>query len=645
MSILNKIIKSLNFNSESILDIDDVKDFFLSTLLKFIAISGLIATIPNLLSDSITNTLETTLFYIIVTVIIFWFTFFSKTTYSVKAIFMSVAFLVVGTSTVIIIGPIYIGPFWLFAAILVISALYSLRLSFISIIYSNLVIYFFTVAFPLYNTYWGRQKEISDSEALSIFISFLAVSTAFGFLVNRAFRYLEKITVRYNQQKTELLSEKEASEKTAGTLKEEISERKIIEDQLVKSERRLMQALEASKDGYWEWNVESGEVYFSPRYYTMLGYKANEFQPSFKAFDSLIFPGDKEDFLKVLNNSLHTGIDFEYELRLKSKNENWIWILTKGKVVEKKADGKALRFMGVHSDINDKKQAELKLNNLNASLQEQIKERTKELEYTLETLRQENNTRKEVQRELTQAKDDLTKALSNEKELNELKSRFISMITHEYRTPLTAILTSTYVIDILFEKHDKEEFDKYLKKIQTSVESMNNLLEDVLMLGEYQFNNKYVDKSKINLVELVEKTVEDQIKYYGKIRKFSIQNQHNLIYIETNIRIFRYIFSNIISNALKYSGDDSTFYISIDINEKSVVLKVRDEGIGIMEEDLEKLYDPFHRGKNVGAISGTGLGLALVKQYSEILDINVDIKSKINEGTEVTLELLNALKS
>jgi PAS domain S-box-containing protein len=642
LSIINKIKNIFQFNSDAILSFEDVKDFFVSTLLKFIAVSGMFAALPGLIHENYNNNYTPSIYFFILTILIFWFTFFSKVEYKTKALLMTVFFLLVGTSVIFILGPIYLGPFWLFTSILIVAAIYSFNKTIITIIYSNLIIYIFTIAYPAYHVYWKRPQEILDSEAISLFISFFAVSTAFGLLVNRAFKLLEKIINQYNEQKNKLLEQNKNFQLTANKLEQEIKERSIVENQLVKSEQRLMQALDTSKDGYWEWDIESGEVYFSSRYYTMLGYEANEFQPSFQAFDNLIYPQDKPEFQQVLNNSINTGITFEYTFRLKTKTGNWLWVVTKGQVVEKTTSGKAKRMVGVHSNVNDQKVAELKLKELNETLQSQVQERTKELEYTLETLRQENNSRKAIQQELTKAKDELTKTLSKEKELNELKSRFISMITHEYRTPLTAILTSTYVIDILFQKQDKQEFDKYLNKIQTSVESMNSLLEDVLMLGEYQFSNKHIEKTKIDLIEFIEKTISDQIKYHGKMRKYEINNVNNSLYFNTNIRIFRYIFSNIISNAIKYSDDDKTIYIEISQKETSAIIKVRDEGIGIMEEDLEKLYDPFHRGKNVGAISGTGLGLALVKQYSEILDINVNIKSKVNEGTEVALELLNA---
>ena len=142
----------------------------------------------------------------------------------------------------------------------------------------------------------------------------------------------------------------------------DITDRKKAESALVKSQERLKFALDATNDGLWDWNYVTNEVYFSPRYATMLGYKPNELKAVYNTWETLLHPDDKEKSLQILNGYIKKNLkDFEIEFRLKTKNGQWKWILSRGKVVEIDEKGNPIRLVGTHIDVEERKLAEQKV--------------------------------------------------------------------------------------------------------------------------------------------------------------------------------------------------------------------------------------------------------------------------------------------
>jgi len=270
---------------------------------------------------------------------------------------------------------------------------------------------------------------------------------------------------------------------------------------------------------------------------------------------------------------------------------------------------------------------------INKNLEERIFERTNQLEDAAEELRAEANIRLKAQKELQAAKDDLEKALEAEKELSELKTRFVSVVSHEYRTPLTVILLATDLLEICYDNQIKHEFKKNIKKVRTSVTKMSSLLEDVLIYGKASRDKLEYKPTGFNILDMLENTIND----------ISLVNQgrNEIIWkndvIESNIysdeSLISHIVTNLISNAAKYSPNGKPVHVSLVETSDSFIFKVKDEGIGIPEKDQKHLFTAFHRSANTGAIEGTGLGLSIVKQCVDTLNGEITVKSVENEGS------------
>lgn len=279
-----------------------------------------------------------------------------------------------------------------------------------------------------------------------------------------------------------------------------------------------------------------------------------------------------------------------------------------------------------------------KLETLNKKLESRVKNRTKQLEETLEELKEENEQRKKIQADLVKTQKYLNISLEKEKELNQLKSRFISMISHEYRTPLTVIMSSTNLLSGYYNKMTYEQKEKHFKNIVSSVNTMTQLLEDVLSLGKSEVGRFSGELKLIDLNQLLLETM-DRISIIDKNRHKIILHADCKIDIETDSKVLNHIMNNLVSNACKYSPDGKAIFILLKKANDKVIIKVVDKGIGIPKENMKNIFEPFYRSNNVGNVEGTGLGLAIVKQSVEALHGEISIESKEEIGTTVTIEL------
>jgi PAS domain S-box-containing protein len=224
----------------------------------------------------------------------------------------------------------------------------------------------------------------------------------------------------------------------------------------------------------------------------------------------------------------------------------------------------------------------------------------------------------------------LTEALNNEKIVNEMKSAFVSMASHEFRTPLTSIMSSA----ILIEKYNNlNEFDKekrHVERIKLSVKRLTDILEDFLSLDKLERGLISSDKQAFD-ISLFTKDIIEEYEWMLKEGQH-IYYEHKgepSVFIDQNI--LRNIFSNLISNAIKYSDADITL-LTIVKNEQ-VHIHLLDKGIGIPEEDKKYLFTKFFRAKNVTSIQGTGLGLSIVKHYIDLLGGEIEFTSQLGQGS------------
>lgn len=283
--------------------------------------------------------------------------------------------------------------------------------------------------------------------------------------------------------------------------------------------------------------------------------------------------------------------------------------------------------------------AENKLSKLADDLEETITRRTILLEAAVEQLKVEIEEREKTSQELLKAKNELQEALKSEKELNEMKSRFISMVSHEYRTPLTVILSSVSLMtkSCVPTKHDT--FNKHYNRIQSSVDRMLSMLNDVLMMGKLEGSKNEFSPVELDLVELIFDIIEERKAADESSHQIIFNCNYSNLYILADKSALYHIFSNLISNACKFSKAESPVELNIETSNNGFKFKVKDYGMGISPELHDKIYEPFRRGINVVDISGTGLGLSIVKRIIEKLSGTIKYDSMPGKYTEFEIYL------
>ena len=265
-----------------------------------------------------------------------------------------------------------------------------------------------------------------------------------------------------------------------------------------------------------------------------------------------------------------------------------------------------------------------KIRQLNASLEVKVEERTLIL--------------KEALQKLEQSQLELSEALDKERQLNEIKSRFVSMASHEFRTPLSTVLSSASLLSKYKAGEEQEKRDKHIQRIKNSVNHLNDILEDFLSLGK--LNEGKVDKiaDQVCLKEVILETMDEMRGILKKDQYFDFQCDSDCNAC-TDKKLFKNVLINLISNASKFSDEGKKILISSIVEEDNVVVSVADEGIGISEEDQQHLFSSFFRGANATNIQGTGLGLHIVKNYIDLLGGEVGLKSRLNTGTTITFTI------
>src|SRR5829696_2545095 len=261
---------------------------------------------------------------------------------------------------------------------------------------------------------------------------------------------------------------------------------------------------------------------------------------------------------------------------------------------------------------------------LNAELEAKVEERTVIL--------------KEALQRLEQSQKELSEALDKERELNEIKGRFVSMASHEFRTPLSTVLSSASLLSKYTSSEDQDKRSRHVEKIKASVKHLNDLLEDFLSLGKLDEGKIGTVFHEFNLRELINDTC-DEIKGLAKTgQQFIYEHQGNEV-IESDKKLIKNILINLITNAIKFSDVNKNISVRSEVRDNTTVISVKDEGIGISKDDQEHLFSSFFRGKNAINIQGTGLGLHIVKRYLDLLDGDVCLKSELGKGTTVTFTI------
>jgi PAS domain S-box-containing protein len=260
------------------------------------------------------------------------------------------------------------------------------------------------------------------------------------------------------------------------------------------------------------------------------------------------------------------------------------------------------------NDISIRKQAELELVKLNEELEKKVIQRTRSL----------------------------SDALEKEKELNELKSRFVSMASHEFRTPLSTILSSAYLIAKYTHTEDQHKRDKHIQRIVSSVNMLNDILNDFLSVGKIEEGKIQVRFAEVNIQDTVQSLIQELQPLLKKDQKIVYHHKGEKVYF-LDISLLKHIIMNLLSNAIKFSTEHSKIYIDTQIENEKFILSLQDEGVGISQEDQQHLFERFFRGENVTHIQGTGLGLHIVAKYVELMHGTITCHSELNKGTRFTI--------
>ncbi|MFH1605341.1 MAG: PAS domain S-box protein, partial [Pseudomonadota bacterium] len=372
----------------------------------------------------------------------------------------------------------------------------------------------------------------------------------------------------------------------------DITERKLAEAALQQTRERLDLAMQSSAISIWEWDTKRGTIYLDAALAQMSGEEPRERYLTLDEMASLVHPDDV-DAIREAQRECIKGVRpvYRMEHRLKTVSGDWIWVLSRGRVVERASDGRALRMTGTNVDITQRKRAEA----------------------------------------------ELLSNLQREKELSEMKSKFVSIASHELRTPLATILSSAELLEHYSEGLSAEDKLKMLHGIQNGVKRMNTMIEDVLIIGKAEAGALQYDPKPVDLRDLCTKVVEELRGGVAKQHVIQFEHQFERSSLNLDEKLLRHIITNLLSNAVKYSPTGSTVSLLLAERAGQALIEVDDQGIGIPVEDQARLFESFHRASNVGNRQGTGLGLVIVKKAVELHGGTISIDSKVGAGTRINV--------
>ena len=296
-------------------------------------------------------------------------------------------------------------------------------------------------------------------------------------------------------------------------------------------------------------------------------------------------------------------------------------------------------FMGIIHDISDQKKIERELHELNERLEKKVRERTAELaEMIYDVQRTNNQLKKEVElRKIAEAKAKET--LAKEMELGEMKSRFVSLASHEFRTPLAGILSSISLVSRYANFSETDKGHKHIYRIKSAVHHLNGILNDFLSLDKLQEGKLESSPMTFDVSKLAEELVEEMRDIKKKEQSIILEHIGDSATIHSDPHILKSALTNLLSNAIKYSHEGKEIRFITELTDSSLVISIADQGIGIPKEDQKYMFQRFFRAQNTSNIQGTGLGLTIVKRYLDLLGGTINFETVENEGSTFTIEL------
>lgn len=315
-------------------------------------------------------------------------------------------------------------------------------------------------------------------------------------------------------------------------------------------------------------------------------------------------------------------------------------------VSEVNLGGKRL-FTGIVHDMTEQKKAEAELLKLNQELEGKIAERTEKLSdvvnkllATNQQLYHEVQERKAAEQSLLLLQLELQQALKKEQDLGLLKTRFVSMASHEFRTPLSTILSSASLMDQYTQTEQQDKRHRHFLKIRNSVEMLTMLLNDFLSISRLEEGKVELSLEKVNFQAFCQEVMDEMNITLKKGQKLITHHEDADLVIEIDKKLLKLMLINLISNASKYSEEDTTIICETQKVGQLFSLSIIDKGMGIPEEDKPHMFDRFFRASNAMNIKGTGLGLPIAKRYAEMMNGELSFESELSKGSTFTVTFL-----
>jgi len=406
-------------------------------------------------------------------------------------------------------------------------------------------------------------------------------------------------------------------------IKKDITEQKEIEQKLTESEMKYRRFFEDDLTADYISTSEGQILDCNIALLNMFGFDSLE--QAQRTHIGIFYPNkeERDRFLELLikNRKLEN-----YELKLK-KVDGTIIDVVENVIGEFDDNDELIRIRGYMLDVTEKKRAEEEVLKYQAHLEELVHKRTENL----------TKVNKKLETEITKRKSAETKAreaYKQEKELNELKTRFISTASHEFKTPLTAVLSSAELLDRYGRKWDESKYKEHLMRIINSVDYLNDLINDVLTISRTETGKIKFEPKRLNIITICNNISEEIQVLLSEKHQLEMTCPIKDPMINLDEKLLKFILINLLSNAIKYSPEGGKIGWDIQVRDKKLHINISDEGIGIPKENLKYLFSPFYRTDNVKDIPGTGLGLSIVKRSVELHNGIIKVNSQEGEGTE-----------
>lgn len=404
-----------------------------------------------------------------------------------------------------------------------------------------------------------------------------------------------------------------------GTIRD-VTENYQSSQRLKESEEKLLEAQSLAKIGSWEYYFYDNQILGSPEAYKIFEIDDQTQRDPSSIVDLIDWGQDAVKIYNTVKDNLNSNEPFSLELNLTTPKRNKKYIKVTARVYkDNQFKGHVMR--GTVQDITLLKEAEEYKKEFTKYLELEVQERTAELE---------------------DVKAQLEDSLAKERELGELKSRFVSTASHQFRTPLTVIQSSVGLLEMqLSEMPEKTKslVVKTSKRVNNQIDRMTSLMNDILILGKIEAGSVQPTFEEVGIVELFNGICQEFNSIQEDQREIKLEVTGEISNICTDSVLLEHIVMNLISNAFKYSKGAESPKFRLNFEATQICVEVADKGIGIDSKELRGIFEPFFRGRNAVGIAGTGLGTAIIKEYSQLLGGTISVTSEINKGSLFTLKL------